>query len=66
MFGAELAYVRAQLLKLTPSQRREVAAAIKVNPVTLKRLARKETKFGRTDTIGNLSMYFRTREKRGK
>lgn len=64
MFGSELSYVRAQLGRLDTAERREVAAEIEVHPKTLSRILSRKTKFGRTDTIGKIAMYFRTKEKR--
>lgn len=64
MLGTELAYVRAQLARLGPADRKEISAAIGVHVKTLKRLASKETKYGRTDTVGKLAMYFKTKEQR--
>lgn len=65
MLGTELAYVRAQLAPLGPDERLAVSKRVGVHVKTLNRIASKETKFGRTDTIGKIAMYFRTREKRG-
>jgi len=64
MVGSELAYVREKLSRATPAERRVIAEAVEVNVKTLQRLASKETKYGRTDTVGKLAMYFRTRERR--
>lgn len=64
MLGSELSYVRAQLGLLDNAERREVAAKVEVHPKTLNRILSRKTKFGRTDTIGKIAMYFRTREKR--
>ena len=64
MLGTELAYVRAQLERLGPSERKIVSNAVGIHVKTLRRLASKETKYGRTDTVGKLSMYFRTKERR--
>lgn len=64
MLGTELAYVRSRLGLLGPSERKLVASQIRVHVKTLNRLASKETKYGRTDTVGKLAMYFRTKEKR--
>lgn len=66
MLGTELAYVRDQLARLAPDQRTPVAKAIGISPKTLRRIASRETQFGRTDTIGKIAMYFRTRAKRGR
>lgn len=64
MLGTELAYVREQLAPLGPSERKKVAESIDVHVKTINRIASRETKYGRTDTIGKIAMYFRTREKR--
>lgn len=64
MFGAELAYVRAQLARLDSAGKKAVAKAIGRNVKTIERIADKRTKFGRTDTIGKLLLHFRTKEKR--
>lgn len=64
MLGSELTYVRAQLAPLGSAERKIVSARVGVHPKTLSRIASKKTKFGRTDTIGKIAMYFRTREKR--
>lgn len=64
MLGTELAYVRTQLKKLSPAEKRRAAGAIDVHVKTLTRLASKETKFGRTDTVGKLAAYFRAMERR--
>jgi hypothetical protein len=66
MLGTELAYVREKLGRASPSERRQIAIEIGINPKTLLRILRRETKYGRTDTIGKLSMHFRTRERRRK
>ena len=62
--GTELAYVRAQLAPLGPDERKAVSASVGVHVKTLHRIASRQTKFGRTDTIGKIAMYFRTKEKR--
>jgi RNA-binding protein YhbY len=41
-----------------------VAKSIEVHPKTLDRIVSRKTQFGRTDTIGKIAMYFRTKEKR--
>ena len=41
-----------------------VAKALGLSLKTMYRLASGETKFGRTDTIGKIAMYFRTKERR--
>lgn len=64
MLGTELAYVRSQLERLGPSEKRLVSAKVGLHVKTLNRLASKKTKYGRTDTVGKLAMYFRTKEKR--
>lgn len=64
MLGTELAYVRAQLQPLGPEERKKVSASVGVHIKTLNRLVSRQTKYGRTDTIGKIAMYFRTREKR--
>jgi hypothetical protein len=64
MLGSELAYVRAQLAPLDATERKEISARIGVHEKTLKRIASRETKYGRTDTVGKIALYFRTREKR--
>jgi hypothetical protein len=64
MIGAELAYVRAQLGRASPEERKSIAEAVELNVKTLNRLASKKTKYGRTDTVGKLAMYFRTKERR--
>lgn len=64
MLGSELAYVRSQLKKLGPADRKRAAESVGAHVKTLNRLASKETKFGRTDTVGKLAMYFRTQERR--
>lgn len=64
MIGTELAYVRAELKKIGSAERRRIAAALDLSVKTLNRLASKETKYGRTDTVGNLATYFRTQERR--
>lgn len=64
MLGTELAYVRAQLERLGPAERKRVAEDIEVHVKTINRIASRETKYGRTDTIGKIAMYFRTKERR--
>ena len=64
MLGTELAYVRAQLAPLDAAARKAAATSIGIHPKTLNRIADRKTKFGRTDTIGKIAMYFRTKEKR--
>lgn len=64
MIGAELAYVRAKLEPLDAAARKAAADSIGVHVKTLNRLVSHKTKFGRTDTIGKIAMYFRTRERR--
>jgi hypothetical protein len=64
MLGTELAYVRARLERLGPEDIKVVSAAVGLHVKTLKRLTSKETKYGRTDTVGKLAMYFKTKEKR--
>ena len=64
MIGSELAFVRAQLKKRSPAELRAFAHEIGVHEKTLKRLASKETKYGRTDTVGRIAMYFRIKERR--
>ena len=66
MMGSELAYVRSEIKKRTPAQLKIAAGEIGVHEKTLKRLASKETKYGRTDTVGKVAMYFRTKEQRKK
>jgi hypothetical protein len=62
--GAELAYVRSRLRPLKAPALHEASAATGVHVKTMRRIRSKQTKFGRTDTIGKLAMYFRTKEKR--
>lgn len=62
----DLAYVRARLGPLDAAARRVVADSVGVHLKTLNRLASKETKFGRTDTIGKIAEYFRAQEKRDR
>ena len=64
MLGTELAYVREKLARCGPAERKEISAAIGVHLKTLNRIASRETKYGRTDTVGKIAMHFRTREKR--
>jgi plasmid maintenance system antidote protein VapI len=64
MLGTELAYVRAKLEPLDAAGRKAVAKSIEVHPKTLDRIVSRKTQFGRTDTIGKIAMYFRTKEKR--
>lgn len=64
MLGTELSYVRAQLQGLDAAARKLVAEDLDLHVKTLNRLASRETKYGRTDTVGKLAMYFRIREKR--
>lgn len=64
VLGSELAYVRAQLKPLDAAARKLVAASVGLHPKTLNRVASRQTKYGRTDTIGKIALYFRTREKR--
>ena len=64
MVGSDLAYVRAQLRPLGPEERRMISDCIGVHIKTLKRIASKETKFGRTDTISKIAMYFRSQEQK--
>ena len=64
MVGSDLAYVRAQLRPLGPEERRTISDSIGVHIKTLKRIASKETKYGRTDTISKIAMYFRAHKRR--
>lgn len=64
MVGSELAFIRSELKKRSPAELKVVAHEIGVHEKTLKRLASKETKYGRTDTVGRIAMYFRTKERR--
>lgn len=64
MVGSELAFIRAELKKRSPAELKIVADEIGVHEKTLKRIASKETKYGRTDTVGRIAMYFRTKERR--
>lgn len=66
MLGTELAYVRSQLQRLGPSEKRIISAKVGLHVKTLNRLISKATKYGRTDTVGKLAMYFRTKEQRRK
>ena len=64
MLGSELAYVREKLARCGVVEKREIAAACGLNVKTLNRLASRQTKYGRTDTVGKIAMHFRTRERR--
>jgi hypothetical protein len=64
MIGEELAFIRKQLGRASTAERKVIAEAIGLHWKTLNRLATKETKYGRTDTVGKLAMYFRTKERR--
>jgi hypothetical protein len=65
MLGTELAYVRSKLEPLDSAGRKAAADSIGIHIKTLNRIASRKTKYGRTDTIGKIAMYFRTKEKRG-
>jgi hypothetical protein len=65
MLGSELAYVREKLSRTTAAERKEIAKSLGMSGKTLSRLASKETKYGRTDTVGKLALHFRTRDRRG-
>ena len=66
MFVTDLSYVRAQLAGLSPQEMAEVAKKNKLHLKTLRRIEAKTTKGPRSDTIGKLLMYFRTKEQRKK
>lgn len=66
MLGSELAYVREKLGAYAHSDWKIFAAESGVPFRTVKRIAYRETEFPRSDTVGKLAMYFRTKEKRRK
>lgn len=66
MLGSELAYVREKLKKLPPAERKRVSDFVGIHVKTLNRLASKETKYGRTDTVGKLAVYFRSMDSRSQ
>lgn len=66
MQGSELSYVRDQLGRHTHSQWKDISANSGVPFRTVKRIGYRETEYPRSDTIGKLALYFRTREARKK
>jgi hypothetical protein len=60
----DLTYVKAQLDRLGHSGWHEVSKGAKVPMRTIKRIGYRETPSPRSDTVGKLAMYFRTKEKR--
>lgn len=61
---SELAYVKAQLAAHSRAQWKDISKAADVPFRTLTRIAYKETPTPRSDTVGKLAIYFRTKEKR--
>lgn len=66
MLGSELSYVREQLALSKHAQWKEISAASGVPFRTVKRIAYRETEYPRSDSVGKLAIYFRTKEKRRK
>ena len=64
MLSSDLALVRARLGRLGPAERKLVSVNVGCHVKTLNRIASQETKFGRTDTIGKIAMYFRAHKRR--
>jgi hypothetical protein len=66
MLGTDLSYVRTQLARLTRDEIREAAEANDIHPKTIRRIVSRFTLYPRSDTVGKLALYFRTKEKRRK
>lgn len=64
MLGSELSYVRDQLGRHTHSEWKVISDRSGVSFRTVKRIGYRETKYPRSDAVGKLALYFRTREKR--
>lgn len=62
----DLAYVKAELAKLGHAGWSAVSKGAEVPMRTIKRIGYGETDFPRSDTVGKLAIYFRTKEKRRK
>ena len=61
MVGSELSYVREQLARRNHAQWKVVAEKTGVNFRTVKRIGYKEIEYPRSDTIGKLAIYFRSK-----
>jgi DNA-directed RNA polymerase specialized sigma54-like protein len=61
----DLSYVRGKLERMKPPELQRIADEIDVHVKTLKRFVRRES-YPRSDTIGKLAIYFRTKDKRGR
>ena len=66
MLGSELSYVRAQLALHTHAEWKRIAADSGVHFRTVKRIGYREVQYPRSDTVGKLALYFKTKEKRRK
>lgn len=62
----DLAYVKENLRQLGHAGWHEVSRGAGVPMRTIKRIGYAETPSPRSDTVGKLAVYFRTREKRRK
>lgn len=63
---SELSYVRERLSQHKHAEWKGIAAASRVPFRTIKRIAYRETQYPRSDTVGKLALYFRTKEKRAQ
>ncbi len=66
MFVTDLSYVRQQLQRCSPEEMNAIAKAIRVHEKTVRRISDKRTLAPRSDTVGKLVMYFRTKEARSQ
>lgn len=64
MMFTDLSYVQDKLKGLGHARWADVARAARVPIRTIKRVAYNENKAYRSDTIGKLAIYFRTKDKR--
>lgn len=62
----DLAYIKERLLSIGSSQWGPIHKATRINLRTIRRIASGETPAPRSDTVGKIAIYFRTKEKRGR
>lgn len=62
----DLAYVKEQLRRVGPAEWKPIAKAARINVKTIRRIVSDETRGPRSDTVGKIAMYFRTKEKRAE
>lgn len=62
----DLAYIKEQLKRVGSSGWGPIAKAARINVKTIRRIVSDETRGPRSDTVGKIAIYFRTKEKRAK